>query len=162
MSSATDKNAVTLRSYEDHAQEFIAGTPNDMIGDTKIWVDSLLGMLSKSARILELGSGFGRDAAYMREKGYHPELTDGAQAFVDLLRSQAQPAQRLNIVTDDLGGGYDLVFANAVFEHVPPLTLRLVLDKVNSALRSSGVLGFGHPACWASVIRRAGLQYKRR
>lgn len=149
-----DENEITLRSYENHAEEFISGTPHDMIGDTKIWIDSLLAVLSSSAQILELGSGFGRDAAYMQEKGYSLELTDGAQVFVDLLKQQSQPVRLLNIVTDDLGGNYDMIFANAVFEHFPRAVLGLILEKIHRALKVPGLLGFsvreGRGEHWSS------------
>jgi SAM-dependent methyltransferase len=136
-----DVNAVTLRSYDAHVAEFVAGTPKNMIGDTKTWIDSSLRMLPRSARILELGSGFGRDAAYMQAKGYTVECTDGAPGFVKLLNAQRQPARLLNISSDDLGSDqYDLIFANAVLEHFPRSELNRILAKTHCALRPSGLL----------------------
>jgi SAM-dependent methyltransferase len=140
--TSSNENAITLESYNNHIAEFIAGTPDDMIGDTKIWIDSLLALLPRSAQIRELGSGFGRDAAYMHRNGYTVECTDGAQGFVDLLNAQGQTARLLNVVTDSLGSQCDLIFANAVFEHLPRPVFERVLTKVHHALRPSAFLGF--------------------
>lgn len=46
----------------------------------------------------------------------------------------------VNALTDELGGPYDAVFANAVFLHFTPDELDLVLSKALRAVRPGGVI----------------------
>ena len=48
----------------------------------------------------------------------------------------------LNALTDDLGTGHGLIFADAVFLHFNPDEMKLVLRKVFEALRLNGKLAF--------------------
>jgi len=108
----------------------------------KDWVDKVLGFVPEYGRVLELGSGYGRDAAYMESRGFEVLRTDAAKGFVDLLRSQGHRAEKLNALTDNFGQSYDLVFAHAVFLHFKPDELKLVLKKVFDCLKPDGLLAF--------------------
>lgn len=134
----SDSNERTIQSYENHVQEFIDGTPQKVDGSLKALFTTATAGLPKKARILELGSGFGRDADYLQSLGYKVVCTDATQAFVDLLTQKGLPAHKLNALTDDLGGPYDLVVANAVLLHFTREETRRVLQKVFDALRPGG------------------------
>ncbi|HEX3568869.1 MAG TPA: class I SAM-dependent methyltransferase [Candidatus Saccharimonadales bacterium] len=138
-----DSNQQTIQAYEDHVQDYINGTVQDMgDGTVKDWIDEFLTDLPKTARILELGSAFGRDATYVQSIGYTVECTDATQAFVDLLNQKGFNARKLNAITDDLGGPYDLVFANAVLVHFTRDETKQVLRKVFDALSEHGTFAF--------------------
>jgi SAM-dependent methyltransferase len=92
-----DENEITLQSYNQHIKEYVAGTPKSVIhGMFKDWIDRALANISKGSSVLELGSGFGRDADYIESKGYKVVRTDAAQGFVDLLKKQGHEALSLN------------------------------------------------------------------
>lgn len=135
-------NSTTLATYADHVTEYIQGTPQEVSGMTKQWLDTIMSRITPSDRIFELGSAFGRDAAYFQSKGYRVECTDAVPEFVSLLLSSGFNARLCNALTDDFGNGYGLVFANAVFLHFSPEELELVLSKVHSCLVSEGLLAF--------------------
>ncbi|HSW77587.1 MAG TPA: methyltransferase domain-containing protein [Candidatus Chromulinivoraceae bacterium] len=138
-----DPNQETIQAYESHVQDYINGTVQDMgDGTVKDWIDEFLTDLPKTARILEFGSAFGRDAAYLQKQGYTVECTDATQAFVDLLNQKGFSARHLNAITDDLGGPYDLVFANAVLVHFTREETKQVLHKVLAALGEHGTFAF--------------------
>ena len=137
-----DANARTLGSYDEHVRRFIDGTPHEVTGPHKEWLDRALAGLPRSARILELGSGFGRDAAYLERLGYQVRCTDATPAFVTELRSRGFTASALNAITDDLPGELDMLLASAVLLHFTRAEFAAVLAKARRALRQGGRFAF--------------------
>lgn len=135
-------NNKTIETYERNIAKFIERTPKDTIGETKIWLDALAERVTTDSSVLEIGSGFGRDAEYLTSKGISVLCTDGAAGFVKALRARGHEARQLNVVTDEIDGDYDLIFADAVFEHFTRDQLAVVLSKLNSATVEGGSLGF--------------------
>jgi len=137
-----DKNQKTIDAYNAHVSEYISGTPQQVDGDVKTWIDKALSFVSKGGRVLELGSAFGRDAAYIESIGYKVQRTDATKSFVDLLQQQGHQARLLNAITDDFGSTYDMVFANAVLLHFNPDEIAKALRKANEGLGKGGILAF--------------------
>jgi len=132
---ATD-NEVTLSAYEMAAEKFrdsIPPGPNDQL------IDLLAERVGPGARVLEIGSGTGRDALELERRGFVVRRTDATQAFIDMMRADGYAVDRLNALTDDFGGPYDAIFADAVFLHFDRPGLAQVLRK---AARSAPVLVF--------------------
>lgn len=138
----SDSNAETLRSYEAHVQDYIDGTSQTVSGASKDWLDAALSGLPAEARILELGSAFGRDAAYITSRGFTVDCTDAVEGFVSRLRQQGFAARRFNALTDELDGRYDLIVANAVMLHFDGDEFVLVLRKLCQALKPGGRFAF--------------------
>lgn len=137
-----DSNATTVQSYDDHIQEYIDGTPQSVEGFVKDWIDNVLADLSQNAKILEIGTAFGRDADYIEDKGYKVERTDVTPGFVKILQDKGHQARILNAITDDLGSGYDLIFADAVLLHFTRDEVQRVVGKVYDALADGGRFAF--------------------
>lgn len=135
-------NALTLQSYELGVQEYIDGTAAVVSGSFKDWIDTVVASLPPNAEIMEIGSGFGRDANYIESFGFKVERTDATEAFVTFLQGQGHSARTFNILTDTFSSQYDLIFANAVFLHFTPQELEIVLQKTHDALRDGGMLAF--------------------
>ena len=129
-------NEVTLASYEQAAGKFRDSIPTD---PNNLLIDLLAGCLAPGGRVLELGSGTGKDAIELESRGYVVRRTDATQAFVEMMRSDGYAADRLNAITDDYGGPYDAVYASAVFLHFDRAQLDGVLRK---AARAAPVLAF--------------------
>ncbi|HEU4947853.1 MAG TPA: methyltransferase domain-containing protein [Kribbella sp.] len=146
-----DSNAVTLAAYEQAAERFratIPSEPGQVLLDQFDLIDT---RLHPGATVLELGSGTGRDALELERRGYRVRRTDAAESFVEMMRSDGHHADRLNALTDEFGGPYDLVFADAVLLHFDRDQLAAVLRK---AARASGLLAFslreGEGAEWST------------
>jgi SAM-dependent methyltransferase len=137
-----DDNDITLKSYDDHIQEYVDGTPHTLDAGCNEWLDEILESLPRAAEILELGSGFGADADYIEAKGHKVIRTDASRGFVKLLKEQGHDALILNALTDDLGNNRVMIFANAVFLHFNRQQLADVLLKTYSSLRPGGILAF--------------------
>lgn len=150
-SMVPDPNAVTLAAYEQRAERFRATRrPGPRPGHVSL-IDLVSAELAPGSRVLEVGGGTGADALELGQRGYRVRRTDGAAAFVDMMRADGQAADQLNLLTDDLGGPYDLVFANAVFLHFSAEQLRGILLK---AARAAPLLAFtvreGEGAQWST------------
>jgi SAM-dependent methyltransferase len=124
--------------------------------------------------ILEVGSGTGRDADFLESLGGKVRRTDATQAFLDLQAERGRNGERLNLLTDPLGGPYDAVLAICVLIHVERSATDRVLRKIRRALRPGGAFltalwegtrqtdGRYHMTYWrrtafAARLRAAGL-----
>lgn len=142
-SSAPDDNALTLETYEVAAKEYARRNR-----ETGAWsevvqlIDELGELLAKGATVLELGSGAGTEADLLESRGLRVQRTDATRAFVEIVRLSGHDARILNVVTDDLGGPWDCVFANAVFLHLSREQFRDVLVKTSLSVRPDGLLVF--------------------
>ncbi|MCI4679493.1 class I SAM-dependent methyltransferase [Rhodoblastus acidophilus] len=135
-------NEKTLQSYAARLAAYVDGTAPDVSGAVKDWIDALLADLPPSARLFELGAAFGRDAAYIRRRGFRIECADAVPGFVETLRARGLKARLFNVLTDDLPEIYDLIFANAVLLHFTGDEFALALAKLRCALAAGGRLAF--------------------
>lgn len=135
-------NNETLRSYEERVQEYIEGTSQAVTGAAKNWIDTALSDLPAKARLVELGSAFGRDAAYITAKGFEVECTDAVPGFVSQLQTRGFKARQFNAITDELGDQYDLILANAVMLHFTRDEFPFVLKKLFRSLKHGGRFAF--------------------
>lgn len=140
--TVSSRNDITLRSYETAIREYIHGTPNQVTGEFKEWIDATLRYLNVDARILEIGSAFGRDAGYIESCGFKVECTDAVESFVQLLQQKGFSGSLFNVLTDDFSTTYDLIFANAVFLHFTQEELKAVMIKMKKGLSDKGILSF--------------------
>lgn len=138
----TDPVAATVRAYDldavAYAERTVAPTPRLLAG-----IERLAAGVGPGGRVLEIGSGGGRDAALMEELGLHVRRTDVTPGFVALLREQGHEADLLDPLTDDLGspdGPYDGVWANASLLHVARPDLPVVLARLAGVTRPGGLL----------------------
>jgi len=148
----SDENSRTIDSYESRFNEYVAATTSTVQGPMKQWLDDAVKELPLDAKILEIGSGFGRDAQYLQSQGYAVECTDATKSFITILEARGFDAHELNVITDKIPGMYDLVLANAVLLHFTNDEVMGVLKKIYDALNPSGKFAF-------SVIEGEGEQW---
>ncbi|MBY4403024.1 class I SAM-dependent methyltransferase [Rhodococcus fascians] len=131
----------TLASYETAAELYVQRTER---GSTPAWQSFADQFVAKvpAGKILELGSGPGWHAAQLESKGLHVERSDGADAFVRMMAADGHAARKLDVVTDQYGGPYDGIFANAVLLHLNSQEFLSAVGKAAKALRSGGVFAF--------------------
>ena len=140
---STDQD--TVRSYDLAAADYAAEAAR-MPHWVATEIDAFAADLGAGARVLEIGSGGGRDAPVLRDLGISVRLTDVAQGFVELLRKKGFEAERLNPLTDDLedpqrpGVPYDGIWACASLIHVAREDLRPVLSRLAAVTRRDGRL----------------------
>lgn len=137
--------AATVRAYDDHADAY-AAIEAELPPAVETAVDQLAALLPAGSRVLEIGSGGGRDARALEEAGLRVRRTDITRSFVERLRAQGFTADLLDPLTGELadpaapGAAYDAVWANASLVHVARDDLGTVLGRLASATRTDGLL----------------------
>ena len=132
----------TVRAYDLDAVAYAeagAQLPDSVRAD----IEEYAARLGAGARVLEIGSGGGRDARLMEELGLLVRRTDITPAFVRLLREQGHEADEVDPLVDDLAspeGAYDGVWANASLLHVERADLPTVLTRLAAVTRGGGLL----------------------
>lgn len=134
-------NKTTLESYQAKLQEYIDNTPEQINAVESPWLDQAL-TLAPGKKVLELGSGFGRNAVHVQAKGYDIACTDAVDGFIKILQSKGLQARFLDALTDDFGGTYSMVLANGVLVHFTPEETALVVKKVHDSLTKDGIFAF--------------------
>lgn len=125
----------TLDFYARNAPDYAANGPAG-IGRQ---LEPLLEQLAPGAKVLELGCGSGRDAAYMASRGFLVDATDGvpemaAQAAARLGR----PVRVMRFDQLDAVETYDGIVAAFALLHVPRSGLVAVLQRIWQALKPGG------------------------
>jgi SAM-dependent methyltransferase len=129
----------TLQAYQAAAERYRAQT-SATNGAVLAFLDRLVEAAPPGASVLELGSGPGNDAALLEERGLHVTRTDATPAFVEMMRADGHEARLLDIRSDDFGGPYDAVLADAVLLHLSRREFAAALHKARAAVRTGGVL----------------------
>ncbi|QIG45956.1 class I SAM-dependent methyltransferase [Nocardioides anomalus] len=133
----------TAAAYDGGAEAFSAAVA-ELTDEVRESLDAFAAAVQGAGAggaVLEVGSGGGRDAAALEERGLTVRRTDVSRGFVDRLRALGHEADVLDPLGDDLGGPYDGVWANASLLHVARADLPTVLARLASATRAGGVLG---------------------
>jgi SAM-dependent methyltransferase len=133
----------TIEAYEKCFDQYLLITPNSVTGEYKILFDQVLANVAKTASIFEIGTGTGRDADYIDSLGYKVTRSDVANSFIDYNRAAGKEIIKLNAITDQIVGKYDLILAMAVFLHFNTQEFEIALKNVHQALNKDGLFLIG-------------------
>jgi SAM-dependent methyltransferase len=127
----------TIESYEGYADRYalIRRDADDREQAALRQVASIAGL---GGQVLEIGSGAGYDADFLETLGVKVRRTDATRRFLELQAARGKQGERLDVITDPLGGPYDAVVAQYVLFHVPRDHIDRVLAKIARALRPRG------------------------
>jgi 2-polyprenyl-3-methyl-5-hydroxy-6-metoxy-1,4-benzoquinol methylase len=125
----------TLRFYAEETPTYIA---SGSFGEYR-YLGPFLQRLPAGASILELGCGGGDNAAFMVDRGFAVEPTDGVAEIAAIAEHRLRRAVR-TLRFDELEAveSYDAVVAVASLLHVPRAGLRHILRKVWRAIKPGG------------------------
>lgn len=133
MGSGFDRN--TLDFYTRNAAHYLQSRPDAPSHELVPFLERL----PVGARILELGCGGGRDAAYMVEQGFDVDPTDGSEAMAaEAEKCLGKAARVMRFDALDADEDYDAVIALASLLHVPLPGLPGILHNIWRALKSGG------------------------
>ncbi len=140
---STDRD--TVQSYDAVAAEYAAeaATMPEWVATE---IDAFVTELHGPGRVLEIGTGGGRDALELEKRGISVRRTDISKGFVELLRKSGFEADLLDPLTDELadprrpGTTYDVIWACACLIHVSREDFGTVLGRLAEATRTGGRL----------------------
>ena len=128
-------DASTLTFYGEKADHYVDDHPRDVAGHLPAFLD----LLQPGGSILELGCGGGVDAAYMTERGFAVDATDGVAAMAAKAEQRLKrPVPILRFHEIDADARYDAVIATASLLHVPKRDLPDILARIWRALKPGG------------------------
>lgn len=125
----------TLAFYQAKADHYVDDYPRDVADHIPTFLD----LLPPGGAILELGCGGGVDAAYMIERGFEVDATDGVPAMAAKAEQRLKRPVRImrHHELDELER-YDAVIATASLLHVPKQDLPDILARIWRALKPGG------------------------
>ncbi|WP_067432145.1 class I SAM-dependent methyltransferase [Nocardioides jensenii] len=143
-----DTQRATIAAYDADAAAYAAASATlpDRVADEIIWFTGAVTTAPGSGgRVIEVGSGGGRDALALEGLGLSVRRTDVSARFVELLRAAGHEADVIDPLTDDLadartGRPYDGVWAHASLLHVARDDVPVVVRRLAEATRADGAL----------------------
>ena len=128
----------TLEYYERNARGYFQETVNT---DLSAIYEPFIRMLPNGARILDAGSGSGRDTLAFVQRGYQVDAFDSSPALCELsTRFTGVRTRVLRLQEFEGEEEYDGIWACASLLHVPELELLDVMARLLRALKRGGVL----------------------
>jgi SAM-dependent methyltransferase len=95
-------------------------------------------------RLLEIGAGTGRDAAFFRDGGLDVVCTDLSPEMVRHCRAKGLTAHAMDFLNFDFPqASFDAVYALNCLLHVPKRDLQAVLERVRFVLKPGGLFYVG-------------------
>ena len=148
----SEQNKKTLRVYDRLAQKYMDNTTiHDSMNPAKakkkqaklesFLLDSF-GKIPRNGKILEIGSGDGANASFLKKAGFDIVASDIAEAFLGSCRQCGLTTIKLDAIEDELPDGLSGVLAWRTFVHFTKADLEKTLQKIHSALVPSGVFVF--------------------
>jgi len=135
---------ITVASYDSFVQDYSEATQGmpEQVGAA---IKEFVAALPAGARVLEVGTGPGRDARALEEAGLSVRRTDITPGFVTRLRSQGFEADVVDPLGDDLAdpardAAYDGVWASASLVHVRREDFPTVVRRLAEVTRPGGQL----------------------
>ena len=128
----------TQEYYERNAEAYSRATVKGRMSTRH---ELFLGGLPKTARILDAGSGAGRDSAFFLRQGHDVSAFDASPTLCRLSRKRTGVATRqLRFQEFDEIEEYDGIWANASLLHVPRVELPDCISRLTRALKPGGLL----------------------
>ncbi len=136
----------TLAHYEQHAQEFRAGTRDHDVSQN---IAALLRHIEGESpfTLLDFGCGPGRDLRSLTQLGHVAIGLEGAASLAAMARADSACLvwQQDFLALDLPAAWFDGIFANASLFHVPTRALPRVLRQLHTTLKPRGALFSSNP-----------------
>ena len=129
------------------------GTEPSQVASTAFRYFQIFGGDPTTAQALDLGSGEGRDTAFLARNGMQVTARDvspvGLEKTRALLAQRGIPSERVDLAVCDVRafecpiGAYDLALAANVFQFLPPAEVPVYFQKLKAATKSGGICAVG-------------------
>jgi SAM-dependent methyltransferase len=127
----------TLAFYEEHAQEYFNRTVS---ADLSSLYERFFQHVKPGGRILDLGSGSGRDLKVMRDRGYIPLGIDASPSLAKLATDfSGETCLTMRFEDLSLPEEFDGVWACASLLHISRCRIPTILKNIHDSLAERGV-----------------------
>jgi SAM-dependent methyltransferase len=133
--------------------EYVFGTEPSQIAHTAFRFFQAFGGDPKTARALDLGSGEGRDTAFLAQAGMHVDAREispvGLEKTRTLLARRGVPLERVALTLGDVqvfeypAETYDLALAANVYQFLPPAEAPDHIKRLKSTVKPGGICAVG-------------------
>ena len=131
-------NDKTLDYYNQNADIFFSGTVAVDFTQTQ---NKFLNYLNPGDSILDFGCGSGRDTKYFMEAGMNVDAIDGSEEMCRIASEYTGiEVQQMLFQELDVCDKYDGIWACASILHLPKNDLKIVLQKMATALKKHGFI----------------------
>ena len=128
----------TLDYYNQNAETFVSNTVSV---DFKQTQDKFVNRLETGDYILDFGCGSGRDTKYFLEAGLRVDAIDGSEELCKIASEYTGIEVKKMLFQElDSDSKYDGIWACSSILHLPKNDLKLVLRKINTALKKKGIV----------------------
>ena len=139
--------------YAAAAGSYVFGTEPSQIAHTAFRFFQAFGGNPEIAHALDLGSGEGRDTAFLAQSGMRVAAYDlspvGLEKTRSLLAERGVPLERVHLTLGDVqtfeypGDAYDLALAANVFQFLPPADAPGHVKRLQGATKPGGICAVG-------------------
>lgn len=132
----------TIQTYQNNFDLYKEKTASEVSGEFVDWMDEFMKLLPPGGNIFELGSAHGRDARYLRERGFHVFCTDIIPQAIDDLKSDgfdATVCDYRNEPNEEWLGAFDGIIAKAVYLHGTQEEFEKSLSRMGAILKPNGI-----------------------
>ena len=98
--------------------------------------------LKKGSKILEIGSGSGDNAKFIKNLGFEVTASDTAKSFIEATKQQGLNTIKFNVIEDNFPEKYSGVFCWRVFVHFTKEDALKTIKKIYNNLENGGVFIF--------------------
>ena len=136
---------ITIDNYNQFANEYDMETGDFWNRFPRTVFDKFAKLLPLNARILDLGSGPGRDGLILKELGLNILCLDASQAMLDIAKSRglttilADLSKKLPFPDHSFNG----VWAYTSLLHIPKSEVDFVINEIFRVLNPGGIFGLG-------------------
>ncbi len=134
---------VTKKTFNNISEEYIKRDQIvvDESIDVKKALEKFASLVPKEGKVLDIGSGGGRDSRFLANYGlkitaidFSEKMIEGAKAIQSNIDYQVMDFERISFEDNQFDG----VWANASLHHIPKANLSNVLTKIHGILKDHG------------------------
>ena len=127
-----------LKYYNDHASSFAKDT---LVVDFSEIQDRFVQKLDPGSDILDFGCGSGRDTKAFLQQGFRVTAVDGSEELCRIASEYTGiPVRKMLFQELDETERYDGIWACASILYVPGASLPDIMERMNKALKSNGII----------------------
>lgn len=141
--------------YDAETQDFWERFPEYIFSDFKSMI--------RGSRVVDLGSGPGRDAEYLRNLGMDVTCVDGAESMIQITRRKGFRSVLKDIRSEDLNfAEFDGVWAYSSFIHISHNEAKIVFNRLSDTMHSGSILFLGLiEGTGSEIVNFAGSDFVR-